>query len=199
MKRTSAIDQAPAGRDRVRFGVLRRIGEVMMWTVLLAALAILAVGVLIPRVSGATPYTIATGSMRPDYPPGTLVVVKPVPFDQISIGDVITYQLASGEAQVVTHRVAAIGSNLEGEKYLRTQGDTNSIVDAEPVRPVQVRGKLWYSVPKLGYLSVLFTGSQRQTGVLVAAGALIFYAAGMYIGSVRDKTKKRKTKKEEDA
>ncbi len=65
-----------------------------------------------PRLGGATPYTVLTSSMEPEYPPGTLVVVRPVPIEEIGIGDVITYQLESGEPTVVTHRVVGLSTTL---------------------------------------------------------------------------------------
>ena len=77
------------------------------WLVVGASLAALVVGVLLPRMAGATPYTVLTGSMTPNLPPGTLVVVRPVDAGTIGTDSVITYQLASGEPEVVTHRVVA--------------------------------------------------------------------------------------------
>ncbi len=66
---------------------------VACWLVILAVVAMLAVAVAIPRLGGGTPYTILTGSMEPNYPPGTLVVAKPAEPSDIRIGDVITFQL----------------------------------------------------------------------------------------------------------
>ena len=40
-------------------------------------MAVLALTIVIPRLTGSTPYTVLTGSMVPTYPPGTLIVVKP--------------------------------------------------------------------------------------------------------------------------
>jgi signal peptidase len=73
------------------------------------AVALALVGVVAPLVLGATPYTVLTGSMRPTYPPGTMVVVRPVDVERVAPGDVVTYQLASGRPEVVTHRVVAVG------------------------------------------------------------------------------------------
>ena len=83
-------------------------GQVLAWLVVLGAIAVLAAAVVVPRLAGGTPYTVTTASMRPDLPPGTLVVVRAVSFDEIGTGDVITYQLQSGEATVATHRVVAV-------------------------------------------------------------------------------------------
>ena len=58
--------------------VLTFVGRTLAWLVILGAVAVLLVAVVVPRVAGATPYTVLTGSMAPAYPPGTLVVVRPV-------------------------------------------------------------------------------------------------------------------------
>lgn len=158
---------------------------------ILGVVVVLAVAVLIPRLAGASPYTVLTGSMRPDYPPGTLVVAKPAPIDEISIGDVITYQRESGKASVVTHRVIAVSTRLDGEIQLTTQGDANDVPDQEPVEEVQVRGKLWYAVPKLGYVNNALSGAQRQTAVWIVSALLIGYAAFMLVGAMRDRRRGR--------
>src|SRR3954471_10758595 len=86
-------------------GALRWVGLVLSWFVMLSVGATLLVALIVPRLAGATPYVIETGSMRPSMPPGTLVVVKPAQVGEIRAGDVMTYQVKSGESTVVTHRV----------------------------------------------------------------------------------------------
>lgn len=162
-------------------------GQVVCWVVILAVAAVLAAAVVVPRLSGATPYTVLTGSMQPNLPPGTLVVVRPADPEEIGIGDVITYQLESGEAAVVTHRVEEIRQSLGGEISYLTKGDANDTVDQEPVLPVQIRGELWYAVPYLGHVSELLTGRQRQTAVYLIGGGLIAYAAFMFTSAARDR------------
>jgi len=167
--------------------VLGWVSQVVSWLVILGICAVLAAAVLVPRLAGATPYTVLTGSMRPDLPPGTLVVVKPIAAEEIRSGDVITYQLESGKPTVVTHRVIAVGSDLTGKPAFTTQGDANDAPDAEPVRPVQVKGRLWYSVPYLGHVNSWFTGHQRQWGVYAAAGGLALYALAQFAGAWRER------------
>jgi signal peptidase len=167
------------------------IGQVCTWLVILAAGAALTAAVLVPRLGGGTPYAVLTGSMRPDLPPRTLVVVRPVPFGDIAIGDVITYQLESGEATVVTHRVVGIGVNVDGERVLTTKGDANRVVDPKPVREVQVKGRLWYSVPQLGRLHQALTGQERQWAVYAVAVLLFGYAAMTWGAALRDRIRHR--------
>lgn len=164
-------------------GSLGWSGQVLAWLGILGVAVILTVAVLGPRLSGATPYTVLTGSMRPAYPPGTLVVVKPVDPDRIRVGDVVTYQLESGRPAVATHRVTEITHNLAGETRFTTQGDANESADAAQVCPAQVRGKVWYSVPYLGYVNDAITASQRQWAVLIVAIGLIGYAAAMFVAA----------------
>lgn len=142
--------------------------------VAVAGVALVA-AVLVPRLAGATPYTVLTGSMAPAYPAGTLVVVRPS--DSIALGDVVTYQLRSGEPEVVTHRVVGVGTSVDGERRYTTKGDANPVADPDLVRDVQVRGEVWYRVPYLGHVSALFTGQQRQWAGTGLAVLLAGYAA----------------------
>ncbi len=153
----------------------------------MTAVAAVALAVVVPRLADATPYTILTGSMKPDLPPGALVVVRPA--ERISLGDVITYQLKSGEDTVVTHRVVGQSVNAKGETTFLTQGDANDTPDFEPVRPVQLKGKVWYSVPYLGHVNNALTGNQRQKATYGVGGLLALYAAYMFISAVLDKRK----------
>lgn len=163
------------------------LGQVVAWFTILGVVALLCAAVLVPRVAGATPYTVLTGSMEPGMPPGTLVVVKPVDADDIGIGDVVTYQLESGKTTIVTHRVVGVAFDKDGDRIFQTQGDANSTPDADPVMPVQIRGERWYSVPYLGRVSTLVSGSERSflTGVVVVI--LMGYAATMFVSAARER------------
>lgn len=172
---------------------VRWAGTVLTTSVLLAATFVLAAAVLVPRLGGAVPYTVLTGSMRPAYPPGTMIVARPVAADDVALGTVITFQLASGRPEVVTHRVVTIARRPDGDLRFQTKGDANDAADAQWVRPEQVRGALWYAVPRLGYLSELLTGEQRQRGVVAVAAVLLGYAGLMAAGGARDRLRARRS------
>ncbi|WP_248581360.1 signal peptidase I [Nocardioides sp. InS609-2] len=162
------------------------IWRIGCWTVILAVSAAAAAAVLVPRLAGATPYSVLSGSMRPGLSPGTLVVVRPVEPEDIGIGTVITYQPESGR-RFVTHRVVAQGVGPDGDPVFRTQGDANGSPDKEWVRSVQVSGELWYSAPWLGHVSTVLTGRERQVGVTVVAVGLLGYALLMFAAAARDR------------
>lgn len=164
------------------------VGRVVAWLVILGIGAIVTIAVLIPRITGATPYVVLTGSMEPTMPPGTMVVVRPVKAQQLGINDVITYQLKSGEPTVVTHRIVEMGS-LRGRPIFRTKGDANDTVDQGWVRPVQIRGVKWYAVPYLGYVTAAITGQQRHVALVAVVTFLLGYAAFMFTSAYRDRTR----------
>jgi signal peptidase len=150
------------------------------------------VTVIVPLIMGATPMTVLTGSMIPTYPPGTLVIVAPVAPDTIRIGDPITYQLVSGEPAVVTHRVTAISHDSKNSELFTLKGDNNAVVDPTLVMPEQVRGKVAYSVPWVGYLNTFVSGSHRAWVVPIIAGGLFAYAGFVIASGVVTSLRRRR-------
>jgi signal peptidase len=152
--------------------------------VLLLGIAVAVIG--LPTLVGGSAMTVLTQSMEPGLPPGTLVVIRPTPVDDIRVGDVVTYQIRSGESAVVSHRVTA-KTYSDGELTFVTKGDNNDAVDPEPVREVQIRGTLWYSLPLLGWVNSILNGANRTVVLAIVAGGLFLYAAASVAGAVRDR------------
>lgn len=166
---------AVAGLPGAHLAVLALRGAA--WLALAASVAALVAGVLVPRLAGATPYTVTTGSMAPSLPVGTLVVVRPVAPRQVVIGDVVTYQLRSDEPLTVTHRVVGVVAGADGTRRFTTRGDANGAADPEPVRVEQVRGEVWYAVPHLGRLGgVVAPATRVLAGRPVGVGLLAWSA-----------------------
>lgn len=128
-----------------------------------ALCSLLAVGMLgcliavigVPLVMRGSVLAVTSGSMRPEVNPGDVVVtrgVKPAQACQrLSVGDLVSYD-RPGQG-LVTHRVVAVsrGEFLDGTNCrFTTQGDANAQADA-PVGPAQVRGKVLFSLPWIGW------------------------------------------------
>jgi signal peptidase len=161
---------------------------VVHWVgVVVLSVAVLAVSVLIlfPRVTGSQTFSVLTNSMAPKLGPGTFLVVGPTSYAGLRTGDVITYQMASGRPEVITHRIVGFGATQTGERTLITKGDNNSVVDPAPVREVQVRGRLLYAVPWVGYVANALGNSDRTTWVMVGALCLIGYGLLNLLRSAR--------------
>lgn len=158
---------------------------------LMAALLVLLVGVglavsVVPAVTGSMTLTVLSSSMEPTLPAGTLIVVRPTELDDVVPGKVLTYQLKSGEPTLVTHRVVQRMLLADGTPVFITKGDANPQADLDPVKPVQVRGTVWYAIPYLGWVASLLTGDLRATAVSVLVGALLLYAGWMFLSAVRE-------------
>lgn len=169
----------------------RTAGRVLGAGVLAVAVALLVITVVVPLAAGGKAYTVLTGSMEPALPPGSLVMVRPVKASDIGVGSVITYQLESRQPQGVTHRVVTMGVREDGSPVFRTQGDANPDPDPKWVRPVQVRGAVWYAVPYIGRLNSLMTPSVRDLAVRTLALGLLLYGAVQLLLAVREGLTKR--------
>lgn len=161
-------------------------------SVLVLLLAVAAAVIGVPALVGGTAMTVLTQSMEPRLPPGTLVVIRPTPVDDIRVGDVITYQIRSGDAAVVSHRVVS-KTYVDGELTFITKGDNNDANDPEPVRTVQIRGALWYSIPMLGWVNNVLHGPNRVVVVAVVAGGLFVYAIATTVAAARAKRRRART------
>lgn len=167
------------------------VGSVLTWALLFAMLTLLAVTILIPAVAGGERFTVLTGSMDPTYPPGTLIVVVPVEPDELAVGMPVTYQLRSGEPTVVTHRIVASTQSAKGKRTYITRGDANDVPDEDPIVHEQIRGRVWYSIPYLGYVNNWLTGQQRSWTIGIIATVLFAYAATLFAGGIRDGRRER--------
>jgi len=143
---------------------------------LLVGTVVLVAALGVPRLTGSTPYVVASGSMTPALPRGTLVVVRPVPAEDVRVGDVVTYQLRSGAPEVATHRVSEVVTDPQGGVRYRTQGDANAAPDPDWVRPVQLRGRVWYHLPWVGHLGLVLPGPARLMLSRVVGASLLGYA-----------------------
>ena len=101
---------------------LRKLGQLA----LLVPVAALFIGLaVLPRLGLYRPLTVLSGSMRPTFDPGDLVLVRPEPIRDVKVGQVISYSVPVGLHQVETHRVIRI---LKGGAHpvIQTQGDANN-------------------------------------------------------------------------
>lgn len=184
-----ATEPAPARR---RGGWLRLVGTSLLAAVLAVIVGIGLLAIVVPAVTGSTALTVLTSSMEPHLPPGTMVVMRPTDPADIEPGMVVTYQLKSGEATVVTHRVTQVLRQTDGERVFITQGDANPSADIDPVREVQIRGTVWYAIPYVGWAALALQGEQRAIVITIAVVALFGYAAWAVISSVVDKARARR-------
>ena len=116
--------------------------------VLSIALAMAGVRWFLPWL-GHPVFVITGGSMAPAIQMGSLVFVSPVPSAEIAAGDVLTYQRDG--RRPTTHRVKSVDREAP-EVYVAMKGDANAAQDPIPVPARWVIGRVWLTVPALGYV-----------------------------------------------
>lgn len=103
------------------------------------------------------PFVIATGSMEPLIYPGDVVLVNKAEVEKLKVGDIIQYQ---HESIFIFHRIIEVVSDKEEVKY-KTKGDNNSAVDKDLVKISDVRGKVVYTIPKIGWPTLLLKSEKN--------------------------------------
>lgn len=171
--------------------MLRKIGSFIssFVVILVVLLAVALVGV---RVVGLTPMTVLSGSMEPAFHVGSLIYVKDIEPENITVGMPITFVL-NDDLLVATHRVVNVerfdtklqevldadGNPVLDEKgkpiteevaldepsfYFTTKGDANEVEDGSKVYYKNVVGTPVFTIPYLGYLSSFL---QTRKGMIV--------------------------------
>lgn len=139
------------------------------------------------RFLGLSPYMVASGSMEPDYPVGSLIYVEDITPEDIQEGDVITFYKGNGRT-VATHQVYEVDRE---RKELYTQGINNRdssgniLHDSEPVRYSSVIGCPVIEIPYLGYVNQFCT---TAPGIYILAGIT---ATTILISVMVDRTAKQ--------
>ncbi|ALV44580.1 hypothetical protein MB46_02645 [Arthrobacter alpinus] len=187
----SSPDSDTASTIRPR-GFLHSLGTWSAYVALLLAAISALIVIVIPMATGSHTYTVLTSSMAPKYAPGTLMVVKPAAADSLRVGDVITYQIESGKPAVISHRITAVEATQTGEQVFITKGDNNSLEDAEAVHEVQIKGKLFYAVPYVGFAAHAVGEQRGKILPVVAVGFIALGALSMAKGAI-EKNRSKKT------
>lgn len=102
------------------------------------------------------PFVIATGSMEPLIYPGDMVLVKRMDAKNIKVGDVIQYRK---ENIYIFHRIIDTVEE-DGELKYKTKGDNNSVPDKNLVKSNDIRGKVIYTIPKIGWPTLFLRSSK---------------------------------------
>ncbi|MEY8436611.1 signal peptidase I [Atopobiaceae bacterium 24-176] len=147
--------------------------------VVLAAVAAVSLG---GEALGWSAYAIATGSMEPSVPAGSLAVCAPVEGTLPAAGDVVAYERAN---TVVVHRVVSVSDD---GAFLTCQGDRNEEPDPGAVPVGSLVGRMVLCVPQAGAaLSALVGHRTLAIGALVALDVAACFLPGAACSGHRNK------------
>lgn len=151
------------------------VGKII--NVLLVCLILLAVGILLlagynaksgkaTTVLGYGFMAVQTGSMAPDYPIGTVIVIKETEPSELEKNDVITFYSSDPSlgGMIVTHRIMEVNDDGDGTFSYLTQGDANVIPDEYPAQSEKVIGRV---VGKSTIMQKLMTVREKPAVFLV--------------------------------
>ncbi len=140
---------------------LKFIGNILYILSFILVVLILIV-VLIQRFSnndfaigGIRIFSVASGSMAPEYEVGDILISKEVPPEEINEGDVVTYKGIKGDVsgKIITHEV--VEKIEENGKYtFVTKGTANSQEDPK-ITEDQIYGKVIYKSVILSFICKL--------------------------------------------
>ena len=145
----------------------------MFCNVLGTTVIVLVVAVLLPflvlGITGNEAFAVATGSMEPEIPVGSLVIVKHTDAASVADGDVIAFEKGGA---IVVHRVL---ENNAAAGEITTKGDANDVQDPRPVRYGEVIGVVTHHYASLGALMGYITGKNGKILLLslIACGVLL--------------------------
>lgn len=117
-------------------------------------------GNTVPMPFGVGAAVVLSGSMEPELSVGDLLIV--VRCDNYELRDVIVYQ--DGQT-AITHRIVSMSDDS-----IITRGDANN-ADDDPITLEQIKGKVVFSIPLVGYLVNMI---KTPLGTVVILGLAVF-------------------------
>ena len=139
-------------------------------------MAVLVVFIAVVTISGAKGYSVASDSMNPNLSKGDVVFVKETPFVELKTGDIVTVEFKVKDGTTYTHRIVSIDYD---KKEILTAGDSTGVVDKESATADQIKGRVWFAIPLLGYLSLLLTNTNYAAVIAIIVLAVMAIGFGV--------------------
>jgi len=178
------------GLRRPRATGLARSLRLGIWSILIAAL--FGGGALVTfaiATGGWTMAPILSGSMRPGFPVGGVVVAEREPMASLAVGDVILFQNPNQPSVEMVHRITQLQIGQSGQPVVKTKGDANSAADPWAVT---LKGRTVYvaefTLPLLGYLAV---GTNHGVDLMIGGVILLLVMVSIVLGMDRKPQEQR--------
>ena len=155
-------------------------------TTLLVAFALLVGLAAVQEATGRWRVSpVLSGSMRPGFAVGGVVIAERVPVTTLAAGDVIIFRRPDAPEEQVVHRIVLLEQGASGP-IIQTKGDNNPVEDTWRVT---LRGttayQVRYAVPAIGYPAVWIHRPDVRRYSTLAAGLLALVAAAVVFAPQR--------------
>lgn len=144
-----------------------------------ALIFILLIGIIFTYFIGFRYMFVLTGSMKPTFDVNALIVTKPMSFEALKKGDIITIKVDGNEKVKLTHRIVRIDNT---SKLIYTKGDNNQSQDSNPTKYQNVVGKVIIYLPYVGSVFLFF---KTTTGLIILGGVLLLVIITDNVGGKR--------------
>lgn len=150
----------------------------------------------VPQVMGFSVLRVLTGSMKPEIPADSMLLIQKADAASLQVGDVISFfsPAPSLNGALNTHRIVGI-AEVDGSLQFTTKGDANLIEDQYPVDESRVVGKVLFVSTQLGKLLRLI--SNPLVFGLAVLVPLVLILMGNLVSAL--KSAARLAKEEEEA
>ena len=140
---------------------------------------------------------VQTGSMEPNYPIGSVIIIKKTDASQLHVNDVITFYSDDPTLsnRIVTHRIKEIINDGDGTYSFTTKGDANVIDDKYPVQSERVIGKV---LAKSAFMEKLINIRQNPTTFLLVIMLPLTVIIALEIFSLSKRSVNAKDGKEDE-
>ena len=146
---------------------------------------------LLPTKNYFSSYTVASGSMEPTVLTGSIAFVKPIHAKDLKSGDIISFLEPQRPNTTILHRIQSI-KKANNQLSFVTKGDANNARDNWVVNENEVKGKLLFTIPYIGYLSEFM---RKPLGFILLIGIpallLIFMQIKMIRNSIEHEVERR--------
>ena len=183
---------------------LKIIGNIL-YTIFFIIVILMLIVVIMQRATdnsiafgGFRMFTVATGSMVPQYEVGDVLISREIAPEQIQVEDDIVYKGKEGsfKDRVVTHRVIFIEKQEEGNYKIITKGIANTEQDPE-IDQTQVYGKIIYKVISLSFIGKLINNIYLFYFLIFIPIAIIIFKQIKNIAAKDDDEDDRREEKED--
>ncbi|MEM3676180.1 MAG: signal peptidase I, partial [Thermoplasmataceae archaeon] len=134
---------------------------------IVATIAVAAIGSYYTHTVSADP----TSSMYPEILPGSLLIVKPVSYSSIQVGEIIEFHAPWDNGTLFAHEVVKI-IDQNNTLYFRTRGINNPVDDPAPVPAYDVVGRVIAHIPYLGY-PIIYGRVTAAVAIVVILGSVL--------------------------
>ncbi len=177
MDTTEEDVEGKPSRKSSRFAIVAKWFRMSITSLLMLAMVLLVVAAAVPLIRGTWSVNpVLSGSMRPGFSVGGVVISERVPVKQLAVRDVIVFRRPDKPSEEVVHRIVAIVKSSSGQLQFTTQGDANSVRDPWTVTIASTYAyRVRWSLPLLGYVAVAF--ANHRGVILLVVGLIVLIAA----------------------